>query len=195
MGYAPGPAMAVQPFEVHVSDDELADLDRRLAATRFIEATPDGDRASGVPVGFLRTLVEQWRGGFDWRALERRINSLDNVLVDVRGLRLHCAVRKGAGPAPVGIVVVHGWPSSFVELLDLAERLADPATHGGDPADSFDVVLPSIPGFAWSEAPRTLDWASPEDDGDAIAEAMTELGSTGSWSTPTTSGRAPCASS
>jgi pimeloyl-ACP methyl ester carboxylesterase len=167
--------MPIADLRVHVTDEELAELDRRLDSTRFIDPEPGADWRAGLPVEYLRELVDHWRTRFDWRGVEDRINGFVNLRIDVDGLGMHCVHRRGTGPRPIPIVLVHGWPSSFVELLDLADHLADPAGHGAESADSFDVVVPSFPGFGYSDAPRTAAWASP-DDGEAIARLMTELG-------------------
>jgi hypothetical protein len=139
--------MSITRLQVHVPDEELAELDRRLDSTRFIDPQPEADWRAGLPVEYLRELVEHWRTRFDWRRVEDRINGFVNLRVDVDGLGIHCVPRRGTGPQPIPIVLVHGWPSSFVELLDLADHLADPVGHGADGADAFDVVVPSLPGF------------------------------------------------
>lgn len=167
--------MPITRLHVDVPEEELADLDRRLASTRFIDPEPEADWRAGMPVEYLRGLGVHWRTRFDWRRLEDRINGFDNLRVDIDGLGVHCVHRRGVGPDPIPIVLLHGWPSSFVELLDLADHLADPGGHGADAADPFDVVVPSFPGFGYSDAPRTATWASP-DDGETIARLMTELG-------------------
>ncbi len=140
-------------FEIEVPRPVLDDLSQRLALTRIADDLPaDADDWSyGTASGFLADLVGYWRDGFDWRAQERRLNELDQVVADVDGRRLHAVHLPGAGDDPLPIVLAHGWPSGYLEMLRLAERLADPARFGGDPADAFHVVVPSFPGFGYSE--------------------------------------------
>jgi pimeloyl-ACP methyl ester carboxylesterase len=168
-------AAKVAPFRVSVSEDEVEDLRSRLRATRYIAEPPVPDWRSGVPVGYLRDLLRYWREGFDWHAVEDRINSFTNVRVDLDGLALHCLRVPGRGPSPIPIVLVHGWPGSFVEMLDLAVLLSDPAATGADPIDSFDVVIPSLPGFGHSDAPRSPTWGRTQ-TAEAVARLMTFLG-------------------
>jgi pimeloyl-ACP methyl ester carboxylesterase len=159
----------IEPFSVHVPEAELDDLRARLERTRYIPSQPAAGWSAGVPVEYMRELVEHWRIRFDWRAVEARINSFPNHRIDIAGLGIHCVHLRGRGPDPIPILLVHGWPSSFVELLDLAEQLA------GDEADSFDVVVPSLPGFGFSDSPPAENWDAPE-DGEAIVALMHALG-------------------
>jgi hypothetical protein len=109
----------VSQFEVKVPGEELSDLNERLSRTRYIAAEPDAGWEAGMPVEFLRSLLAYWRDEFDWRKLESKINSFANLKVAIDGLNVHCVHIRGAGPDTVPIVLVHGWPSSFVEHLDL----------------------------------------------------------------------------
>jgi len=128
-----------------------------------------------VPVGQLRELLDHWERAFDWRAEEARLNGYPHLRVIVDGLAVHAVHLRGTGARPLPLVLVHGWPSSFVEMLDLAALLADPARAGGSPEDSFDVVVPSLPGFGFSDAPRSPRWTS-ADSGRLIARLMGALG-------------------
>ena len=141
----------VEPFRVHVADDALADLRRRAAATRWPDEPDAAPWTYGTDAAFLRALVARWADGFDWRREESRLNEWSQFRAELDGVRLHFVHLRGRGPRPTPIVLTHGWPSTFVELLPLAERLADPARFGADPADSFDVVVPSLPGFGFSD--------------------------------------------
>ncbi|MGW4498297.1 epoxide hydrolase family protein [Micromonospora sp. NPDC004336] len=143
------------PFTIDVPDELLADLAERLARTRFPRPTASGWRA-GTDPGYLRELVTYWRTAFDWRARERELNALPHYTATLDERRVHFVhIRAASGtPAPLPLVLTHGWPSSFVEMLPLAARLADPAAHGGEPDDAFDVVIPSLPGFVFSELPN-----------------------------------------
>jgi pimeloyl-ACP methyl ester carboxylesterase len=144
----------IQPFRIDVADAALADLRNRIAWTRW----PDEVAGSGWDYGtnrhYLRQLLAYWRDEFDWREQERRLNAFSHFLTDVDGLTLHYFLEPGRGPSPMPIILVHGWPSTFFEMTKLAPLLADPAAHGGDPADSFDVVVPSLPGCGFSEKPH-----------------------------------------
>ncbi|MEV5751584.1 epoxide hydrolase family protein [Actinoallomurus sp. NPDC052308] len=149
--------MTVTPFQISVSDDVLDDLRARLARTRFTTASDTTSWAAGTDPGYLRELVAYWANEFDWRAAEKALNAFPHYLAEVAGRRVHFVhvrgVRPEGGPEPLPLVLTHGWPSSFVEMLGVARRLADPAAYGGDPADAFDVVIPSLPGFLFSELP------------------------------------------
>jgi pimeloyl-ACP methyl ester carboxylesterase len=145
------------PFRIFVTDDVLADLWARLARTRFTAASDSACWAAGTDPGYLRELVAYWADGFDWRAAEARLNACPQYTAEVAGRLVHFVHLRGAGaqdgPAPLPLVLTHGWPSSFVEMLRVAPLLADPASHGADPADAFDVVIPSLPGFLFSQLP------------------------------------------
>ena len=145
--------MDVRPFKIDVPDSVLDDLRQRLAQTRW----PDEIRASGWDYGsnldYLKELVEYWRTGFDWRAQETFLNSFSQFKSQVDGLDIHFVHEKGKGPNPMPLVITHGWPSTFFEMSKILPLLTDPGSHGGDPADSFDVVAPSLPGYGFSDRP------------------------------------------
>ncbi|MFF7177117.1 alpha/beta fold hydrolase [Streptomyces sp. NPDC008121] len=149
--------MTVTPFRISVADDVLHDLRHRLGRTLYTEPSDSTYWAAGTDPGFLRGLVAYWADGFDWAKAEARLNALPHFLADVDGRPVHFVRLRGRGaegaPAPLPLILTHGWPSSFVEMLPVAELLADPAAHGGDPADAFDVVVPSLPGFLYSAPP------------------------------------------
>jgi pimeloyl-ACP methyl ester carboxylesterase len=161
--------VSVEHFRVHVPGEELDDLRERLERTRYIPSQPAAGWNAGVPVDYMRELLEHWRTRFDWRAVEVRINGFPNHRVEVDGLAIHCVHLRARAPNAIPILLLHGWPSSFVELLDLAEQLA------GDETDPFDVVVPSLPGFGFSDAPPAENWDAPE-DGEAILGLMRALG-------------------
>jgi pimeloyl-ACP methyl ester carboxylesterase len=161
--------VSTEPFRVQVPEEDLDDLRARLERTRYIPAQPGAGWQAGVPVEYMRELLEHWRTRFDWRAVETRINSFPNHRVEVDGLGIHCVHVRAGGPDSIPILLLHGWPSSFVELLDLAEQLAD------DETDPFDVVVPSLPGFGFSDAPPAENWDAPE-DGEALVGLMRALG-------------------
>ncbi|HVM66780.1 MAG TPA: epoxide hydrolase [Acidimicrobiales bacterium] len=142
-----------QPFAVHVDDAEVEELRRRLGATRWPSPAPGGGWDYGTDVEWLRDLCAYWGDAFDWRAQEQLLNAFPQVLVRVGGLDIHCVHVRGRGPRPMPLVATHGWPSSFFEFTKVIDALADPGSHGGDPHDAFDVVVPSLPGYGFSSAP------------------------------------------
>ena len=142
-----------EPFTLHVPDEAIADLRERLARTRFPDPAPGEPWAYGTDVGYLRGLVDYWRDGFDWRAEEARLNAFPQYKVPLHGIDLHFLHVPGQGPDPLPLLLSHGWPGSVLEFLDLIPRLTDPARFGGDPADAFTVVAPSLPGYGLSFAP------------------------------------------
>ena len=145
--------MAAREFTIDVSDDELADLRRRLAATRWPKARHGAGWEQGTDVAWLRALCEYWADGYDWREQEQRLNALPQRTVEVDGFEIHCVVAPGRWPNPRPLVLTHGWPSTFFEFVKVIGPLSDPAAYGGDPADAFDVIVPSLPGYGFSSAP------------------------------------------
>ncbi|TDB85188.1 epoxide hydrolase [Actinomadura sp. KC216] len=144
----------VRPFTIDVGHDVLDDLRWRLERARPAGEVPDADWDYGTSGRYLRELVAYWRDGFDWRAAEATLNALPNVWADLGGLGVHAVARHGTGPDPLPIVLIHGWPSGYLEMTRLIPLLADPGAHGGDPSDAFHVIVPSLPGFGFSGAPR-----------------------------------------
>jgi pimeloyl-ACP methyl ester carboxylesterase len=144
------PPVRPKPFRIQVDATVLQDLQQRLQRTRWPDEFDNEDWRYGTNGSFLKGLIEYWSGGFDWRAQERALNEWSHFVADVDGQLIHFVHVRGRGTRPLPIIVTHGWPSTFAELLPLAERLADPGQYGGDPQDSFDVVVPSLPGFGFS---------------------------------------------
>jgi pimeloyl-ACP methyl ester carboxylesterase len=145
----------VRPFQSETDPAQLADLRDRLARTRFAPALSGTDWTLGTPQGYLAELVEYWRSAFDWPTAERRINTLPQFVTDLGDATLHFVHAKGVGPRPFPLVFSHGWPGSFLEVRKILGPLTDPGAHGGDPADAFDVIAPSLPGFGFSPHPGT----------------------------------------
>jgi pimeloyl-ACP methyl ester carboxylesterase len=143
--------VGVERFAVDVSQATLDDLDARLARTRWPGELDGAGWEDGTSPAFLQELVGWWQTGFDWRAQEAAINRFPQFRATVDGIGLHFVHVRGKGPAPLPLVLTHGWPSTFYELLPLVPLLTDPAGHGGDPADAFDVVIPSLPGYGFSD--------------------------------------------
>jgi pimeloyl-ACP methyl ester carboxylesterase len=150
---------APTPFTINVDDEVLADLRARLERTRFPARTPGNAWAAGTDPDYLRDLVAYWANGFDWRAQERTLNAVPQYLADIAGQTVHFVhvhgVHTSNAPTPLPLILSHGWPSAFTEMLALLPLLTDPGNHGGDPADAFDVVVPSLPGYAFSDLPRS----------------------------------------
>jgi microsomal epoxide hydrolase len=144
---------AARPFRLHVPDQVLDDLRERLSRTRWPDEVPDSGWRYGSSLDFVRRLVEHWRDGFDWRAQEAQLNSFDQFRVRMGVIDLHFVHQRGVGPSPLPILLVHGWPGSVWDFHELIPRLTDPARFGGDPADAFTVVAPSLPGFPLSFTP------------------------------------------
>src|SRR6266516_3979934 len=145
--------MGPEPFTVQVPAEVLDDLRSRLARTRWPDPLPYPGWMAGADIGYLKELVAYWASAFDRRAQEQQLNSFAQFTVGIDGQRVHFVRERGRGPDPFPLVLTHGWPSLFAELLKLAPLLTDPAAHGGDARDSFDAVIPSLPGYAFS-APR-----------------------------------------
>jgi microsomal epoxide hydrolase len=160
-----------EPFTLRVPDGAIADLRDRLARTRFPDQAPEDPWAYGTDLGYLRQLVEYWRGAFDWRAEEARLNAFPQFKVPLCGIDLHLLHVPGKGPAPCPLLLPHGWPGSVFEFLEIIPRLTDPARFGGDPADAFTVVAPSLPGYGLSFKPGQPRFGV-EEIADCVAELM-----------------------
>ena len=145
--------MDVAPFRIEIADSALADLRQRLSRTRFPDEIPSSGWGYGTDLGYLRDLVSYWRDTYDWRAAEARLNRLPQFRATVGGLGIHFIHVRGKGPRPMPLVITHGWPGSVTEFLDVIGPLSDPAGQGGDAADAFDLVIPSMPGYGFSDHP------------------------------------------
>ncbi len=145
--------MTITPFRIDVPDADVADLARRLATTRWPDDLGEGAWGSGVPLRVLRDVVAHWRDRFDWRAAERRLNALPQFTVEIDGQTVHFLHVRGVDRESPPLVITHGWPGSFVEMCGIIPLLTDPARHGLAGHRSFDVVVPSLPGFGFSPAP------------------------------------------
>ncbi|CAM5320867.1 MULTISPECIES: epoxide hydrolase family protein [Streptomyces] len=141
---------ALEPWKINVAQDVLDDLKDRLKKTRFFEDLDNEDEYYGISTAYLKPLVEYWADGFDWRAQEKRLNSYNHHKVEIDGAPVHFVYERGKGPDPVPLIINPGWPWPGEFSYGLIGPLTDPAAHGGDPADSFDVIVPDLPGFAWS---------------------------------------------
>jgi len=171
---APAP-MEITPFRVAVPDAVLDDLRERLARTRLPNQVDDAGWDQGTELGFLTDLITDWRDGFDWRAAEARINAFDQFVTEVDGQRIHFVHHRSPEPDALPLLISHGWPGSIVEFLDVIGPLTDPRAHGGDPADAFHVVAPSLPGYAFSGPTHAPGW-NPRRIAEAYVELMAALG-------------------
>jgi len=145
--------MKVTPFAVSIADAALADLRRRLQLTRWPDEIGDGTWEYGMPHKVLRDVVEYWRGRFDWRAAEHKLNGLPQFTIEIDGRIIHYLHVKGVDRDSVPLMLTHGWPGSFVEMYKIIPMLTDPANNGLPGFRSFDVIVPSLPGFGFSQAP------------------------------------------
>lgn len=167
-------AATPQPFQLKVGDAAITDLRERLTRTRFPEQTPGEPWAYGSDVVYLKDLVQYWLSEFDWRAQEARLNKFPQFKVPLHGIDLHYLHVTGTGPNPYPLLLSHGWPTSVFDFLELIPRLTDPARFGGDAADAFTVVVPSLPGYGLSFAPGQPRF-SVEMITDCLAELMTNV--------------------
>ena len=165
--------MPPEPFTLTVPDSAVADLRERLARTRFPDQAPGEPWAYGTNVDYLRELVAYWRSGFDWRTQEARLNAFPQFKAPLHDIDVHFLHVPGKGPNPCPLLLMHGWPGSVYEFLDLIPRLTDPAGFGGDPADAFTVVAPSLPGYGMSFRPGQKRFGI-EEIADCLADLMTE---------------------
>ncbi|MDF2741044.1 MAG: Epoxide hydrolase-like [Actinomycetia bacterium] len=140
----------LEPAPIHVPDEVLADLRRRLELTRWPDDAGNQDWYYGVDRAYLQELVDYWRTGYDWRKAEAAINAYEHYRVEVEGVPVHLMRRPGVGPSPIPLILTHGWPWTFWHWSRVVDPLADPGAHGGDPAEAFDVLAPSFPGFGFS---------------------------------------------
>lgn len=167
----------VRPFQIQVEDAVLRDLQERLARTRFPDQLQGAGWDYGVEAGYLRGLVEHWRTRYDWRAWERRLNQLDQYKTTIDGLEIHFIHQRSREKNALPLLIVHGWPGSFVEFYKIIGPLTDPVAHGGKAEDAFHVVVPSLPGFGFSDRPREPGWSVSRMAG-VLAQLMARLGYT-----------------
>lgn len=145
--------MDLQPFKIHIPQSTLDDLRERLLHTRWPDEIPGSGWDYGSNLAYMKKLIDYWRTKFDWRIQEEFINTFAHFRASIDGVGIHFIHERGKGPNPLPLVITHGWPSSFFEMLKIIPLLSDPASYGGDAADSFDVVVPSMPGYGFSDRP------------------------------------------
>lgn len=150
--------MDVRPFTLDVPEAELDDLRERLSRTRWPERETVDDWSQGVPLGYLQEVCDYWQHRYDWRRCEKRLNDLGQYLAEVDGLDIHFLHVRSPHPDALPLVLTHGWPGSVIEFLDVIGPLTDPTAYGGDAADAFHLVVPSLPGYGYSGKPTRTGW-------------------------------------
>jgi microsomal epoxide hydrolase len=167
----PGPP---RPFTIRIPDERLADLRARLERVRWPDEVPGGEWRYGTDLAYMKSLVAYWRDVYDWRTHEARLNRLRQFTVPIGGIELHFVHEPGVGPNPLPLLLSHGWPGSIVEFERLIPLLTDPGRFGGDPADAFTVIAPSLPGYAFSFQPGQPRFGAAE-IADVFASLMTDV--------------------
>jgi pimeloyl-ACP methyl ester carboxylesterase len=149
---------AVRPFQVGFPEAELAELRRRVNATRWPERETVADDSQGVPLAMMQELARYWGGGYDWRKCEAKLNDLPQFMTEIDGLDIHFIHVRSEHQDAMPLIVTHGWPGSIIEQLKIIEPLTNPAAHGASAADAFDLVIPSLPGYGFSAKPAAAGW-------------------------------------
>jgi pimeloyl-ACP methyl ester carboxylesterase len=170
-------AAAIRPFEVAIPEDAVADLRRRITATRLPSKELVADRSQGVQLATIQELARYWTSEYDWRKCEARLNALPQFKTEIDGVDIHFIHVKSRHEGALPLIMTHGWPGSVVELLETVGPLTDPTTHGGSAEDAFHLVLPSLPGYGFSGEPTEVGWNSGR-IAHAWAELMRRLGYT-----------------
>jgi len=161
---------AIRPFRIQIPQTDLDDLNRRLDHTRWPDELPGVGWTYGVPVSYLMGLAEYWRTSYDWRTFESKLNEFPQFTTTIDGQDVHFLHVRSPEPEALPLIITHGWPGSIVEFMNIIGPLTDPVAHGGDPADAFHVIAPSMPGFGFSGPTRETGW-----DMSRIARAWAEL--------------------
>jgi pimeloyl-ACP methyl ester carboxylesterase len=172
---AAGSDTSIRPFHVHVANSALSDLRRRVKDTRWPDAETVGDRSQGVQLATLQDLAKYWAAGYDWRRAEAKLNALPQFVTTIDGVDIQFVHVRSPHPNAMPLIMTHGWPGSVFELLKTVGPLTDPPAYGGNAADAFDLVLPSMPGYGFSGKPQTTGWG-PDHIARAWAELMKRLG-------------------
>jgi pimeloyl-ACP methyl ester carboxylesterase len=163
-------ATEIRPFNIDIRDEQLADLRRRIAATRWPSKELVEDRSQGVQLATLQALAQYWETDYDWRKIEAKLNALPQFTTEIDGVDIHFIHVKSTHENALPLIMTHGWPGSVIELLETIGPLTDPTAHGGNPEDAFELVLPSLPGYGFSSEPSELDW-----NVGRVAQAWAEL--------------------
>ena len=165
---------AIRPFSVSIPEDQLVELRRRIAATRWPEKETVDDSSQGVPLATMQKLARYWATEYDWRKGEAKLNTFPQFITEIDGLDIHFIHVRSKHENALPLIVTHGWPGSVFEQLKIIEPLVNPTAHGGSESDAFHVVIPSMPGYGFSGKPTTPGWG-PERMGRAWAELMKRL--------------------
>jgi pimeloyl-ACP methyl ester carboxylesterase len=168
-------AEEIRPFRVNIPQEDIAELRRRILATRWPEKELVADPSQGVQFATTRKLAQYWGSDYDWRKVEAKLNALPQFITEIDGLDIHFIHVRSRHANALPLVVNHGWPGSIVEQLKIIDRLTDPTAHGGTAGDAFHVVVPSMPGYGFTGKPTSTGWG-PERMGRAWAELMQRLG-------------------
>jgi pimeloyl-ACP methyl ester carboxylesterase len=161
---------AIRAFTIEFPQEAVDDMRRRIAATRWPERETVDDDSQGVPLAMMQKLAGYWATDYDWSGCEARLNGLPNYVTEIDGLDIHFMHVRSQHEGALALIVTHGWPGSIIEQLKIIGPLTDPTSHGGDAADAFHVVIPSLPGHGFSAKPTTTGW-----DPVRIAQAWVEL--------------------
>ena len=148
----------ILPFRINVAEEDLADLRRRIAATRWPTKELVADRSQGVRLATMQALARYWTSEYDWRKCEARLNALPQFTTEIDGVKIHFIHVRSRHENALPLIMTHGWPGSIIELLETVGPLTDPTAHGGTPEDAFHLVLPSLPGYGFSSEPTELGW-------------------------------------
>jgi pimeloyl-ACP methyl ester carboxylesterase len=170
--------IAIRPFQIEVPEEQLAELRRRIAATRWPSRELVGDRSQGVQLATTQELARYWATEHDWRKCEARLNALPQFKTEIDGVDIHFIHARSPHEDALPLIMTHGWPGSVIELLETVAPLTDPTAHGGSAEDAFHLVLPSLPGYGFSDEPTELGWNVGR-VAQAWAELMHRLGYTG----------------
>ena len=172
-----GEEAAVRPFRVDVPEEDLDDLRRRIAATRWPSKELVEDRSQGVQLATMQELARYWATDYDWRKCEAKLNALPQFMTEIDGVDIHFIHVQVPHENALPLIMTHGWPGSVVEMLEIVGPLTDPTAHGGSAEDAFDLVLPSLPGYGFSGEPTEIGWDLGR-TARAWAELMRRLGYT-----------------
>lgn len=167
--------MTLTPFTANVPEAALDDLRERLGRTRWPEAQTVDDWSQGIPLNYVQDVCSYWADGYDWRRLEAKLNAFGQGMTTIDGLDIHYVHAPSPEPNAKPLIIIHGWPGSIVEHLDIIEPLRNPVAHGGSAEDAYHIVVPSLPGYGFSGKPTSTGW-SVERIGAAWVELMTRLG-------------------
>jgi pimeloyl-ACP methyl ester carboxylesterase len=170
-------AAETQPFHLEIPEEQMDELRRRIAATRWPSKELVPDRSQGVQLAMLQELARYWETDYDWRKAEQKLNALPQFTTEIDGLKIHFIHVRSPHENAMPLIMTHGWPGSVIELLEIVGPLTDPTAHGGDAEDAFHLVLPSLPGYGFSAEPRKVGW-DPGRTAFAWAELMRRLGYT-----------------